>query len=203
MNILPLPLLTLLLFLLAGCGSTSGTMDTEESLNIISNYIARIDTSQYKPYELHWYDDDGSNHLSMVSLSLIGRNDTCYEYTVHRSYGSPEPQIKPNSPRTIHKFTFDNARRINFNTERPFILSNIEKMKKQIPEGNEFQSVSYYAIICRPGAKLYHSIILNLDGKGVRTRRISRRSPLKVDYRKMHGIMKEGKELDIKIDKVK
>lgn len=202
MKLLPLSLV-LLLSILAGCGSTPGTMDTEEAPDIVSNYITRIDTSQYKPYELHWYDNDGNNHLSMVSIKLIGRNDTCYEYTVHRSYGSPEPQIKPNSPRTIHGFTFDKARRIDFSSERSFILSNIGKMKEQIPEGNEFRSVSYYAIICRPGAKLYHSITLNLDGKGVSTRRISRRSPLKVDYREMHGIMKEGKELDIKIDKIK
>lgn len=196
--------LALLLPLLTGCGSTPDTMDTEEALDIVSNYIARIDSSQYKLYKVQWYDDnDGSNHLYMVSLELIGRNDSCYEYTVHRSYGSPEPQIKPASPRTIPGFTFDKARRIDFDSERPFILPNIGKMKEQIPEGNEFQSVSYYAIISRNDGELYHSATLDLDGKGVSSRRISRRSPPKTEYREMRGIMREGKELEIKIDKIK
>lgn len=195
--------LALLLPLLNGCGSTPDTMDTEEALDIVFDYVARIDSSQYKIYELHLYDDgEGSNNLDMVSMKLIGHNDSCYEYTIHRSYGSSDAQIKPNTPSTVRGFTFGNARRIDFDSERRFILPNIGKMKEQIPEGNEFQSVGYYAITCRPGDELYHVVTLDLDGKGVHTRHISRRSPLKTDYREMHGIMREGKELEIKIDKI-
>lgn len=195
-------LLSLLLLLPTGCESIPDSMDTDAAANLVAAYINRIDSTQYKIYELSWYDSD-NNSLDFVCMKLLGRNDSCYEYTIHRSFGSPDPQIKLSSPRTIHGFKFNKARSIDFDYERRFILPNIEEMKKLIPEENEFKSVSYYAIICHPKSKPYHSIIVNLDGEGVTTHRTSRRSSLKVDYREMRGIMREGKELEVKIDKIR
>lgn len=194
-------LLSVFLLLSAGCESPPDTMDTDAATNIVAAYIARIDSTQYKIYELSWYDND-NNSLEFASMRLLGRNDSCYEYTIHRSFGSPDPQIKLGTPRTVHGFKFSKVRSIDFDYERRFVLPNIEKMKKQIPEENKFKSVRLYSIVCRPNGELHHSIIVNLDGEGVNTRRASRRS-LKVDYRKMRGIMREGKELDVKIDKIR
>lgn len=195
-----------LLPLFSSCDSSNDAMDTDGALDIVAAHVARIDTTQYKIYALDWRDDNGDNSLRMVDIEMIGRNDSCYEYTVFRNYGSPKPEIKPASPRTIPYFTFDKARGINFASERRFILPNIEQMKQQIPTENEFQSVDYCTITCRPDGKLYHTVYLNLDGKGARPakqNRINTRATRRMEYRTMRGIMREGKELEVRVDEVK
>lgn len=196
-----------LIFPLAySCGSNDDAMDTDGALDIVAAHVARIDTTQYKIYELNWYDDNGDNSLRMVGIEMIGRNDSCYEYTVFRSYGSPKPQIKLASPSTVPRLTFDKTRGIDFASERRFILPNIERMKQQIPAENEFQSVDYCTIVCGSDDKLYHTVTLNLDGKGAhlaKQNRINSRATRRMEYRTMRGIMREGKELEVKVDEVK
>lgn len=195
-----------LLPLFWSCGNSNDVMDTDGALNIVADCVARIDTTQYKIYKLIWYDDNGSNSLRMVGIEMIGRNDSCYEYEVFRSYGSPKPEIKLVSPPSFRSFTFDKARGIDFASERQFILSNIELMKQQIPAENEFKSVDYCTIVCESDNKIHHTVALNLDGEGAhlaKQNRINSRATRRMKYRSMHGIMLEGKELEVKVDKVK
>lgn len=199
-------ILLALLPLSTSCGSSNDAMDTDGALDIVAAHVARIDTTQYKIYNLNWYDYNGDNSLRMVGIEMIGRNDSCYEYKVFRDYGSAKPEIKLASPSTISRLTFDKACGIDFASERPFILSNIEQMKQQIPAGNEFQSVNYCTIVCRADNKLYHTVTLNLDGKGAhleKQNRINSRATRRTVYREMRGIMREGKELEVKVKEIK
>ena len=189
------------LCLFSSC-SEPETMDSDIALSVVSACIADIDSTRYKPLEIDWHDDNGSNRLFMVCFRLIATNDSCYECVYYRSYGSPKPEIKPTYIILSERRTFARTRRIPFDSLRPLILANIEKMKRQIPEGNRFKSVGSCSVDLSPKNTLRHSITLSLGGRGSHTRKVSRRQ-FKTDYRQMYGLMDEGGELRISIADLK
>ena len=92
-------------------GLTAPAMDTEDAFKrIVESYEKNIDTNEYHPVELRWFETDKlSNELSYLNVTMISKEDN-KTYTVSIKVGGDNQgagSIEPSKSSRFNKYTFD------------------------------------------------------------------------------------------------
>lgn len=131
-------------------GLTAPKMDTEEAMQRIVDSYKNIDTIQYKPIQIQWYEYDKlTNDLVYLNVDAVGKEDNKV-YTQSMKIGGDNQsagEMKPSSFYSRSNFDFNDMTYIkssDINSE--LILKHIENAKAQIPEEYVFKSVGNYYI---------------------------------------------------------
>jgi len=153
-TVLGLSLLLVMGFGLVSCeklGLTAPKMDTAEAVQrVFDTYAANVDTTQYKPIEIKWYEIDKlSNELMYMNIESVSKDDNKVYSQSSKIAGDNQAagEIELSKYKNRTTYDFEKLTWISLSDiDVDVIVKQIEDAKAQIPEEYIFKSVSEYTI---------------------------------------------------------